>query len=338
MTSRAVGRVLTWGVLGAAKIARERVVPAVRQSPLHRFSAIASRDFATARLAAQLLGIERAYAGYDALLRDIAVDAVYVPLPNHMHVEWTLRSIEAGKHVLCEKPLAFRAADVRRIADAARAAGVIAMEGFMVLAHPRWRAVQNLIRSGIIGDLGTIHVTFSNPNFDPRNIRNQRETGGGALLDKGCYCLALARFLFGEEPTAVLASRDIDPAFGIDRATAGVLRFSRGLATFHCSSQDAPHQHLTVIGTGGRIEVPVPMTPSDDTPTRIEIHAIREGSHPDVQELIFDPCNQYRLMFDGFAQAVFHGDDLPVPLSFSEGNAGVLEQILRAEAAQAGPG
>jgi len=318
---------LRWGVLGAAKIARERVIPAVQASQLHRFVALGSRDKDLAAATASRLGVDRAYGSYAEVLEDDEVDAVYIPLPNHLHVEWTLRAIEAGKHVLCEKPLAMTAADAARISGAASAGRVHVMEGFMVFFHPRWHAVRELIGSGEIGEIGSIHFDFANPNPDPGDIRNQPEMGGGALYDKGCYCIALCRFLLGSEPDTVLAAMTIDPVFKVDRVTTGLMRFDSINTTFTCSSKHAQHQHVTIMGTKGRIEVPVAVTPPPDQPTVIRIDPGQDLLGTGAREIVYDPCNQYRLMFDAFATASPEANP-PLSLEFSEGNARIIEKII----------
>lgn len=323
-----------WGVLGVAKIAVERVVPPASQSACARFVAIASRNLARAESAARALGIERAYGSYERLLDDPEIEAVYIPLPNHMHVEWTLRSIAAGKHVLCEKPLALSAAEVRRITIAASRASLHVMEGFMLFSHPRWHAVRDLLRGGQIGDVGAIHISFANPNLDAANIRNRIETGGGALYDKGCYAIALARHLFDAEPDEVAAMQCVDAGFGVDHLTAGILRFPQAVATFDCSSRLAAHQSLLAVGAKGRMEVPVPVTPTDAAPTWLRIDPGRDLAGTGARDIAFAPCNQYRLMFEAFAEAVRCGAAVPVPLAFSLGNAAALESIVASARAE----
>src|SRR5215831_8603937 len=242
-----------WGVLGVALIATGRALPPLAGSRHTTVAAIASRSEAKAKAAAQALGVPRAYGSYEELLADPTIEAVYNPLPNHLHAEWTVRALEAGKHVLCEKPLALTGAEVERMQKAARDAGLLLAEAFMLFSHPRIRALRTLVRDGAIGRLGSVQFSFSNPNFDPGNIRNRVETGGGALLDKGCYTVALSRYLFEAEPDAVTATSDIDPVFGVDTPTAGILRFGRGIASIDTSSAFAIHQRLVALGTEGKL-------------------------------------------------------------------------------------
>ncbi|HEU4673512.1 MAG TPA: Gfo/Idh/MocA family oxidoreductase, partial [Candidatus Limnocylindrales bacterium] len=216
---------LRWGILSTARIGRENVVPAIQAAARCRVVALASRDAERGRAIAADLGIDRVHASYEALLADPDVDAVYIPLPNHLHVEWSIAAARAGKHVLCEKPLALTAADADRALEAADDAGVRLMEAFMYRLHPSWRAVRELVASGRIGELVAVQSWFSFFNDDPANIRNVRAYGGGALYDVGCYCVNLSRMLFGAEPRRVEASIERDPVTGVDVLTSGLLEF-----------------------------------------------------------------------------------------------------------------
>jgi predicted dehydrogenase len=320
-----------WGVLGFAKIANEKVIPPLKSSPFLRVTAIASRDQARAETAGRTHGIERCYGDYQALLDDPEIEAVYIPLPNHLHVEWAAKAAAAGKHVLCEKPLALTAAGVATLADAAAVNRVHIMEGYMVLSHPLWQKAREIIQSGRVGEVEALHMSFASPNFDPANIRNRADVGGGSLTDKGCYAVALARFLFDAEPDRVIAAMDIDPNFQVDRLTTALMIFPRAQASFNCTSQLSAYQHLVVMGSKGRLEMEIPVNLPDDTPTRLRLTT---GSMPAelVTEVIENPpCNQYRLMFEQFSRAIRGEGRPPVSLEFSAGNASILEALFRSK-------
>jgi predicted dehydrogenase len=288
---------------------------------------MASRTKAKAEAAAKALGVPRAYGSYEELLEDPAIEAIYIPLPIPLHAEWTVRALEAGKHVLCEKPMAATAAEVERMQQAASKAGRLLAEAFMLFSHPRIRALRAFVREGVIGRLGSVQFSFSNPNLDPQNIRNRPETGGGALLDKGCYTLALSRYLFDAEPDAVAAASDIDPAFGIDVLTAGIMRFGRGIASIDTSSALEIQQRLVALGTEGSLSLDMPATPDPTKPTVLQIV---NGSNVRTEQ--WAPCNQYRLMFDEVSAAIRGTGEAPVPPSFSLGNARTIEAFLTAAA------
>jgi predicted dehydrogenase len=316
-----------WGVLGVASIAIGRALPPLVGSLHATIAAIASRSEAKAQAAAKALGVSRAYGSYEELLADPTIEAVYIPLPITLHAEWTMRALEAGKHVLCEKPLAPSAAEVERMQRAADKAGRLLAEAFMLFSHPRIRALRALAREGVIGKLGSVQFSFSNPNLDPENIRNRPETGGGALLDKGCYTLALARYLFDAEPDAVAAASDIDPVFGVDTLTAGIMRFGRGIASIDTCSSLVVHQRLVALGTEGSLCLDMPATPDPAQPTVLEI-VDRSG----MRTQQWAPCNQYRLMFDEVSLAIRGVGEAPVRPAFSLGNARTIEAFVTAAA------
>ena len=316
-----------WGVLGAANIALQKVIPATQRSQHGSVVAIASRDHAKARAAADAAGIARAYGSYEELLADPEIDAVYNPLPNHLHVPWSVRAAEAGKHVLCEKPVALTAAEARELIAVRDRTGVQIAEAFMVRAHPQWHAVRDLVRAGRIGALRLVVGHFSYHRVDPADIRSRRDWGGGALLDIGCYPIMLARWLFGAEPLAAAGVLERDPALGVDRLASGLLRFADGQATFTCGTQLAPFQRMDVFGTTGRIEVTVPFSPQPDRPARIRIDA---GTPDGADEVIELPAvDQYALQADRFAEAVRGVGAVPVPLEDAVGNMAVLDALFR---------
>jgi predicted dehydrogenase len=316
-------------VLGAAGIALRRVVPAIQASRYGAVVAIASRDAAKARAAADAAGVPRAYGSYEALLADPDIDAVYNPLPNHLHVPWSVRAAEAGKHVLCEKPVALSADEARALLAARDRTGVQIAEAFMVRAHPQWHAVRRLVEEGRVGELRLVTGHFSYYRDDPADIRSRPEWGGGALLDVGCYPVMLARWLFGAEPLAVVGLLERDPALGVDRLASGILRFARGQATFSCGGQLVPHQRMQLFGTRGRIEVEVPFNPPADRPARVRVDdgAALGGGGGEVVEL--PAADQFALQADRFAEAVRGVGALPVPLEDSVGNMAALDALVR---------
>jgi predicted dehydrogenase len=312
-----------WGILGTASIAMRRVVPAIQASPSGEVAAIASRELATARKAAAAAGISAAHGSYQALLDDPGIDAIYIPLPNHMHLPWTIRALESGKHVLCEKPLALSADEVRALDRITkRFTGLKVMEAFMYRFQPRWQAIHALIKDGTLGDLATVHAVFGYHNTNPADIRNQPEAGGGALLDIGCYGVSVARWLFGREPKTVQGSVQRDPGFGTDRLTSGLLDFDPGTATFTCATQLPWQQHVSIIGSAGRIEVERPFSPLADQPA-----AFRCFVGDDVEEAVFPASDQYTLMVAAFERAIVQDTAVPIPLDDSLANMTVLDAV-----------
>jgi predicted dehydrogenase len=321
---------LRWGILGAAKIALNKVIPAMRSCANAEVVALASRDPEKAGRWARELEIPRAYGSYQELLADAGIDAVYIPLPNHLHVPWSIRAAEAGKHVLCEKPIGLSVAECQALMGVRDRTGVRIGEAFMIRTHPQWRRARDLVRNGAVGELRAVYCSFSYCNTDPGNIRNVAAFGGGALMDIGCYGIQAARFLFGAEPLEATAVMDRDPAFGTDRMTSAVLRFPSGHGTFTCATQVAWHQQVQILGETGRIEIEVPFNPLPDRPSRI---AIMRGANPrEVEE--FEPCDQFTIQADLFSHAVLNQEEVPTPLGDSVKNMAALEAV--AEAARTG--
>ena len=324
------GDVVRWGVLSTAKIGIDKVIPATAAAERCEVVAIASRDLGRAQAAASELGIARAFGSYEDLLADPDVDAVYNPLPNHLHAEWTIAAARAGKHVLCEKPLATTSADAERMIQACEAEGVLLMEAFMYRLHPTWEAVRSLVASGRIGELRTVQSWFSYFNDDPGDIRNLVETGGGALYDIGCYCVNLSRMLFGAEPERVRGSVLRDPVMGIDVLTSAILDFGDGVATFTCSTRAEPDQRVHIYGTEGRISLEIPFNIPPDRPTRVSVTAGGDPPvRPDTEVLTFDPANEYTIQAERFAAAVLDGGQAPIPPSDAVGNLRVIEELFR---------
>ncbi len=320
-------RKLRWGVLGAANIALTKVIPAMQRGRYTEVVALASRSLERAREAAARLGIPHAYGSYEALLEDPAVDAVYNPLPNHLHVPWSIRALEAGKHVLCEKPIALSVQEAMTLVDAARRQPQLKlMEAFMYRHHPQWVKALRLVRDGGVGQLRTIHSFFSYFNRDPANVRNQAEFGGGGLLDIGCYCVSLARFLCGREPRRVLAAIEFDPDFRIDRLASGLLDFGEVISSFTCSTQLTPYQRVLVYGTHGRIEIEIPFNAPPDRPCCMWHHTESE-----LNMIELAVCDQYTIQGDLFSQAVLTDTPVPTPIEDAVANLRVIEALFRSQ-------
>ena len=324
MTARGPVR---WGVLGAAKIARTKVIPAMQKSDrgLLDVVAIASRSLARAEAAANDLRIPVAHGSYEALLDDPEVDAVYIPLPNHLHVPWAIRALEAGKHVLVEKPLALDVAEAEELLAAARAHPHLkAMEAFMYRFHPQWRRAKAIVDDGSIGDLRTVHSFFSYFKRDPDNVRNRADMGGGGLMDIGCYDISLARFLFGAEPTRVVGAVEFDPDFEIDRLASAILEFEAGTATFTCGTQITRHQRAEAFGTHGSVELTIPFNAPQDGPT-----TIRHKRGDETVEITYDRVDQYQLQGEAMSRAILDDAKVPTPLEDGVANMRVIEAIFQ---------
>jgi predicted dehydrogenase len=321
---------LRWGVLSTAKIGRTKVIPGIAAASNCEVTAIASRDSAVAHATAEALGIPRAHGSYEALLADPEVDAVYIPLPNHLHAEWAIAAARAGKHVLCEKPLATSVADAERMIAAFEEAGVVLMEAFMYRHHPSWVAVRELVAAGRIGRLVAVQSWFSFFNDDPANIRNILTAGGGALFDIGCYCVNLSRMLFEGEPTRVRGSVTRDPVGGTDTVVSAILEFGDGVATFTASTRAEDDQRVHVHGTQGRISLEIPFNIPPQLPTHV--HVASGGDPPvapDIETLTFEPADPYTVEAEAFADAVLAGRPAPVPPSDAIANLRVIEAIFR---------
>ena len=322
-------RKVKWGVLGVAKIAVEKVIPAMQRGEVSEIAAIASRDPAKARDAAETLAIARAYGSYEELLADSEIEAVYNPLPNEMHVPWTIKALEAGKHVLCEKPIALDANEARQLIAARDKAGKLAGEAFMVRFHPQWRRARELVALGVIGAPSAIQTFFSYRLLDPANVRN-RPPGGGGLYDIGCYAILTARHIFGAEPVRVAATLDRDPNFRTDRLVSAILEFPGGRhLTFSAATQLSPHQRVTIVGEAGRIEVEIPFNAPPDRPTKILIDTGEDlfGGGARVEE--FPVCDQYTLQGDAFSRAVTGKSPLEFPLEDAVLNMRVIDALFR---------
>lgn len=319
-------RKVRWGILSTAKIGIKKVIPAMQRGEYTEVTAIASRELKRARAAAKTLHLPKAYGSYEELLADPEIDAVYNPLPNHLHVPWTLRAMQAGKHVLCEKPVAMTAAEARKLAkEAARHPRLKIMEAFMYRTHPQWLLAYRLVRDGKIGQLKSIQSFFAYHNPDPYNIRNNPAFGGGGLMDIGCYCISLSRLLFNAEPRRVLSLLEIDPVFHVDRMASGILDFDGGISTFTCATQISPYQRVNILGDSGRVEIEIPFNPPNDRPCKVWVH-LKDKPPAEVQ---LEVCDHFTIQGDLFSRAVINNTPPPISLQDSIENMRVIEAIRK---------
>jgi predicted dehydrogenase len=319
---------LRWGVLSTANIGLKKVIPAMQLGEFSTVAAIASRNLASAQQAAAKLNIPKAYGSYEELLADPEIDAIYNPLPNQLHVPWTIKAAEAGKHVLCEKPLSLTVAEATTLLAVRAATGVKIGEAFMIRTYPQWLRLRQLLSEGRIGQLRSIAGFFSYFNDDPANIRNQAASGGGALMDIGCYCIFASRYAFNRMPTRVSALIDRDPAMGTDRLTSAMLDFGDGQSIFTCSTQLVPYQRMHFFGTTGRIEIEIPFNAPPDRPTRIFIDNGQDVFGTGIVTETFPTADQYTLQGDAFSKAVLEDTEVPVPLEDAIQNMAVIEAIF----------
>lgn len=314
-----------WGVLGVAKIATVKVIPAMQKCRRGEVLGIASRSLSRAQQAARELGLAKAYGSYEELLADPEIDAVYIPLPNHLHVPWSIKALEAGKHVLCEKPIGLSSLEAEQLVAAGRRhPRQKLMEAFMYRHHPQWATAKRLVDEGRLGPLRAVQTLFSYFNRNPEDVRNRADIGGGGLMDIGCYPISLSRFLFGREPRRVFAQVDYDPDFRVDRLASAIMDFGDGSATFTCSTQLAPYQRVQIFGTEGRIEIEIPFNAPPDRPCRMWLQGAAG-----VEEITLETCDQYTIQGDLFAAAVL--DDTPVPTAIEDAvaNMKVIEAAVR---------
>lgn len=324
MTSDSGSKRVRWGVLSTANIGMKRVIPSMQTMRNGDVVAISSRSEVAAKDAAAKLGIPKWHGSYEDLLADPDIDAVYNPLPNHLHVPYTIAAMEAGKHVLCEKPIAITAAEAEQVLDSQRRCpNVKVMEAFMYRFHPQWAAVFDIIRSGAIGDVRHLYTDFTYYNVDPANVRNKADIGGGALLDIGCYGVNLARWIFGSEPTDVKSVVVRDPVFGTDIHTSALLEFDAGTASILCATQLENHQSAVIFGTKGSLELNVPYNAGDVVE---RVVTVRIGGTS--EELRFGHSDMYTLQGEAFSQAIIDDAPVPIPITDAIANMRVLDRIL----------
>ncbi len=316
---------IRWGILSTAKIGIQKVIPALQKGHFCEVIAIASRSIERANEVADSLGIAKRYASYEELLSNPDIDAIYNPLPNHLHIYWTIKALEAGKHVLCEKPIGMNADEAKALTEAAKKYTELkVMEAFMYRFHPQWEKALELVLGGEIGEVRTVQSFFSYHNVDPENIRNKADIGGGALMDIGCYCISFSRFIFDEEPVKVAGQMDFDPVMETDRLSSGMLQFSSGKsATFTCSTQLMPFQQANIFGDQGHIQIEIPVNAPPNESTRITLRTQEK-----TESFVFDPVDQYTLQGDAFAHAILRNEPVPTPLSDAIGNMTVMDGIV----------
>ena len=315
-----------WGIISTAKIGTEKVIPAMQQAELCDIVAISSRNLEAAKAAADKLSIPKAYGSYDEVLADPDIDAIYNPLPNHLHVSWSIKALEAGKHVLCEKPIGLTSAEGQELVDAWKQhPNLKLMEAFMYRHHPQWQRARQIVRDGGIGRLRTVQSLFTYFNDDGGNIRNMADIGGGGMMDIGCYPISLSRFVFEAEPSRVFAIAERDPNFKTDRLASAILDFGhRGTSTFTCSTQLAPYQRVNIFGDTGRVEIEIPFNAPPDRPCKMWHQRGTE-----IEEITFDICDQYGIQGDLFSQAILNDTPVPTPIEDAVGNMKVIEAVFR---------
>jgi predicted dehydrogenase len=314
---------IRWGVLSTARIGTETVIPAMQLGEYCTVTAIASRQLEKAQAAAGQLDIEKAYGSYEELLADPDIDAVYIPLPNHLHVPWAIKALNAGKHVLCEKPIGLSVAEAQVLLSAARKFPRLkVMEAFMYRYHPQWQWAKQKVSEGKIGELRTIQSFFSYYNTDPNNIRNKVDIGGGGLMDIGCYCISLSRFIFGAEPWRVCGIMEEDPNMKVDRLTSGILEFASGTSTFTCATQLVPYQRVIIFGTKGWIEIEIPFNAPADRSCKLWY-----GEGTRIEEVVLEVCDQYTIQGDLFSRVILEDREVPVPLEDAVANMQVIDAL-----------
>jgi predicted dehydrogenase len=317
-----------WGILSTAKIGVIKVIPAMQQAANCEIAAIASRDLQRARETASRLQIPKAYGSYEELLADPDIDAIYNPLPNHLHVPLSIQALAAGKHVLCEKPIGLSVAEAEELVEAGRRHPQLKlMEAFMYRLHPQWQRAKQLVESPEFGALRTISTVFSYYNTNDADIRNRPEWGGGGLMDIGCYPISLSRFIYGKEPQRVAATIEYDPRFGVDRLASALLDFGDGTSLFACSTQMVPYQRVNIFGTEGRVEIEIPFNAPPDRPCKMWRQV---GERVETIEL--PTTDQYTVQGELFSQAVLSDTPVPTPIEDAVANMRVIEAIVRAGA------
>ncbi len=330
-------RTVRWGVLGTADIARARALPSIKDAPHATLAAIGSRDLGKARAMATEFGAPRAHGSYEALLADPEVDALYIPLPNHLHLEWSVRALEAGKHVLCEKPLVLASKEVAALAAARDRSGRHIEEAFSYRNHPQWATIREVLTSGAIGEPLAVHATLAKQFHDPNDIRNNPDKGGGALYDLGSYTISACALAFGRTPERVVGAIDRDPRFRVDRLTTAILDYGGRHATFSVSSQGGPnawasHQQFTVLASRGWLACDFPY--AHGRPTACRVHVGDEGSAGSIptRSWTFEAVNQYALQFERFSRRLL-GEDVPSwPVEDAQTTLRVIEAIFASAA------
>lgn len=317
-------RKVRWGQISTADIGLKKVLPGMKSSEHAELVGICSRNLAAAQAAAAALGIPKAYGSYEEMLADPEIEAVYNPLPNHLHVPWSIKALEAGKHVLCEKPIALTADEAQTLVDAGkRFPKLKLMEAFMYRHHPQWQKATELVAQGTIGQLRTIQSFFSYFNDDPTNIRNMADIGGGGLMDIGCYNISLSRHIFNAEPQRVVGIVEYDPKLKTDRLASGILDFGSGTATFTCSTQLSSYQRVNIFGTEGRIEIEIPFNAPPDRPCKMWVQT--DGG---IEEITLPTTDQYMVQGELMSVAIINDSPVPTPIEDAVANMRVIEAIV----------
>lgn len=315
---------IRFGVLGVSNHFYKRIALPLNETDNCEVYAIASREVSKAKVAGEEFGIPVSDLNYEELINHDEVDAIYIPQPNHLHAEWTIKALEAGKPVLCEKPLAMDAQEANQMADVSKRLNIPLMEGFMYRFHPLWQHIRNLIRTNQIGQINSVHTIFTYNNPSSSNIRNIKEFGGGALMDIGCYAISVPRFLFGSEPDKVMATMEEHPEFGTDMHTTALMQFGSANASFFVSTASEPFQKVEIIGTAGTITVHVPFNTYVDTPSTITV-----STGQGAREVEFPICDPYGLMFDAFSSALIDQKPVPVPIEDAINNMKVIDAVVK---------
>jgi predicted dehydrogenase len=334
---------VVWGVLGASHFALMATIPAMQQAPLVELKALASRSLDKAKQAAASVKVPRAYGSYEELIADPEIEAIYNPLPNNLHVPWSIKAARAGKHVLCEKPVAMTASEAEELAKVQRETGKLVAEAFMVRYHPQWELVAELVQSGRIGEVRAVQTAFSYTNTDLGNIRNQKDVGGGALYDIGGYAINTARLVFGKEPQRVASVCARDPKSGCDSLTSALLDFGSGQASFVVGTQHVPYQRVHVFGTKGHLEVEIPFNAPNDRPCKVYVDdgfvggsdfTVKESSD-DRREVLKAPvANHYTRQAQAFSEAIRSGKPIKNDMQSAVANMRVVDAIFRAADSQ----
>lgn len=323
-----MSRKIKWGVLSTANIGVRLVIPAMQQGRNLEINALASRDRNKARKLADQLGIPNVYGSYEELLQAPDIDAIYIPLPNDLHVHWTAQAIKAGKHVLCEKPLALTAQEIAPLLQLRDQYQVKVGEAFMVRCHPQWNYALEVVKRGDLGRVIGYQGFFSYFNDDPNNIRNIKEKGGGALYDIGCYPIFTSRLIFQEEPKRVVSLLEFDPTFKTDRLGSVILEYPSGQATFMVSTQAVPYQRVEIIGTKKRLEIKIPFNALNNKPGQVFTYQ-GDLEETDVAIKTMTLCDQYTLQGEAFSQAILDDSAVPVSLESAVANAKVIEAVMK---------
>jgi predicted dehydrogenase len=317
---------VVWGILSVSTHYKLRIHTYLMKSPLVDMRGIASRSKERAAEAARDLGLQKAYGSYEELLADKEIEAVYIPLPNHMHAEWVKKAADAGKHVLCEKPFAMDAKEAEQAVRHAERKGVLVMEAFMYRFHPQWKRAKEIVRAGEIGEVQSVNTIFSYMLTDPTNIRNVLAAGGGGIPDIGCYVVSSARFLMGREPTRVVSLVQRDPKLKTDILASGILDFGKSRCVFTVGTQSFPWQSVDVLGSRGELSMHIPFNPFPDVPMRVEVTT---GVGP--RTYLSPAADQYVEMFEPFSRAVREGSPAPTPPQDAIDNMKVLDALFRSE-------